>query len=109
MSPDSRPPAEAPPPSEGQHLATVSHEGRFWDVYLEFDDDPRRPDSYRGVLCFSPSDLNEGESPVRTTSIIIEPSYEEALQKARGLEDHHLVGLLRSCLPGDWARPAVVA
>lgn len=87
-------------PSEGQHLATVGHDGRFWDVYLEFDDDPRRPETFRGVLCFFPADANEGEEPVRTTAIIIEPSYEEAVARARAFEDHQLVGLLRSCLPG---------
>ena len=32
-------PASAPP-SSGHHLATISHEGRFWDVYIEFEDDP---------------------------------------------------------------------
>lgn len=88
------------PPSEGQHLATIGHEGRFWDVYLEFDDDPRRPETFRGLLCFSPADANEGEEPVRTATIIIEPSFEEAMAKARDFEDHQLVGLLRSCLPG---------
>ena len=36
-------PASAPP-SSGHHLATISHDGRFWDVYIEFEDDPRRPD-----------------------------------------------------------------
>ena len=40
-----------PPPSEGHHLATISHEGRFWDVYLEFEDDPRRPETFRALLC----------------------------------------------------------
>ncbi|MBW3535036.1 MAG: hypothetical protein KY453_07455 [Gemmatimonadetes bacterium] len=90
---------DPPSPSSGQHLGMVSHEGRFWDVYLEFDDDPRRPDTSRARLCFSPSDLNEGEEPIRTATIIIEPSYEEAMRKARAFEDHHLVGLLRSARP----------
>jgi hypothetical protein len=86
-------------PSHGQHLATVSHDGRFWDVYLEFEDDPRRPNSYRGLLAYSPADRNEGEETLRTTSVIIEPSYEEAVRKARKLEDHQLVAFLRSLLP----------
>ena len=94
-----RVPPETPPPSHSQHVATVSHQGRFWDVFLEFVDDPRRPDIYRGVLCFAPSDLNEGEGPARTTAIIVEPSYEQAVRKARSLEEHQLVGLLRSVLP----------
>ena len=87
-------------PTDGQHMATIGHEGRFWDVYLEFEDDPRRPESFRGLLCFFPADANEGEEPVRTTTIIIEPSYEEAVARARAFEDHQLVGLLRSSLPG---------
>ena len=92
-------PPESRPPSRGQHIATVSHLGRFWDVFLEFDDDPRRPEIYRGVLCFAPSDLNEGEQPARTTAIIVESSYESALRKAREFEEHQLVGFLRSVLP----------
>jgi len=86
-------------PSSGQHLATVSHEGRFWDVYLEFADDPRSPETCRALLCFSPADLNEREEPLRTTTIFIEDSYQEAVARARGMEEHQLVGLLRSMLP----------
>ena len=90
-----------PPPSNGQHLATISHDGRFWEVYLEFSDDPRRPSSYRGLLCFSLTD-NEGEEAAhRTTTIIIEDSYEEAVRKARAFKDHQLKGLLRSLLPEE--------
>jgi hypothetical protein len=95
----STPPHEPGPPSRGQHLATVSFQGRFWDVFLEFDDDPRRPEIYRGVLCFAPSDLNEGEQPLRTTAIIVEPSYEDAVRKARAFEERQLAGFLRSVLP----------
>jgi hypothetical protein len=93
--------AHTPPdiPSHGQHLATVSHDGRFWDVYLEFEDDPRRPDAYRGVLAFSPADRNEGEETIRTIPVIIESSYEDAVRRARGLENHQLVAFLRSLLP----------
>ncbi len=54
------------PPSSGHHLATISHEGRFWDVYLEFDDDPRRPDTYRALLCYFPGDPGDDEEAVRT-------------------------------------------
>lgn len=86
-------------PSSGHHLATLGHEGRFWDVYVEFDDDPRRTDSFGACLCFSPADSEEGQSPLRTTTILIEPSYEEVLYRARAFEDHQLVALLRSCLP----------
>jgi hypothetical protein len=94
------PPSESrTPPSQGQHLATISHLGRFWDIYLEFEDDPRRPDSFRGLLCFARSDAEEDEEPVRTRTIIIENSYEEALARARGFEERQLQSLLRSCLP----------
>ncbi|UCC26398.1 MAG: hypothetical protein JSU98_04695 [Gemmatimonadales bacterium] len=85
---------------EGHHLATVSHEGRFWDVYVEFDDDPRRTDTFGGLLRFSPADPEEeGQEALRTATILIEPSYEEVLHRARQFESHHLIALLRSCLP----------
>lgn len=91
------PPPEIP--SDGQHLATISHDGRFWDVYLEFDEDPGRPDSYRALLAYSAADRNEGEETLRTIPVILEPSYEEAVRKARMLEEHQLVAFLRSLLP----------
>ena len=84
----------------GHHLATLSHDGRFWDVYVEFDDDPGRVDSFGGILCFSPAaDGAVDGGPVRTATILIEHSYEEVLHRARQFENHHLVALLRSCLP----------
>lgn len=86
-------------PSSGQHLATISHEGRFWDVYLEFDDDLRRPEFFRGLLAYSPADRAEGEEVLRTIPIIIESSYEEAIRRSRELEDHQLIAFLRSLLP----------
>jgi hypothetical protein len=97
MSSDASTPADVP--SHGQHLATVSHDGRFWDVYLEFEDDPRRPDTYRALLAYSPADRNEGEETLRTAPIILEPSYEEAVRKAQHLESHQLTAFLRSLLP----------
>jgi hypothetical protein len=98
---DSVPRGSGGQPPSGHHLATVSHEGRFWDVYVEFDDDPRRTDSFGGLLCFSPAEEGEDLGPLRTATILIEPSYEEVLHRARNFETHHLVALLRSCLPGD--------
>ena len=86
-------------PSSGQHRATISHEGRFWDVYLEFEDDPRRPTTYRARLCFFPGDPGDDEEASRTTVIIIEDSFEEAMVKARALNEMQLQGLLRSTLP----------
>ena len=88
-----------PPPSSGHHLATISHEGRFWDVYLEFEDDPRRPETFRALLCYFPGDPGDDEEAVRTTFIIIEDSFEAAMLKARTLDDRHLQSLLRSALP----------
>mgnify|MGYP001068710458 CR=1 FL=1 len=97
---DSAPPDGA---ADGaHHLATLSHDGGFWDVYVEFDDDPSRVDSFGGVLCFSPAAAGGGsKGPVRTTTILIERSYEEVLHRARQFENHHLVALLRSCLPEE--------
>jgi hypothetical protein len=87
-------------PDGAHHLATLSHDGRFWDVYVEFDDNPARVDSFGGILCFSPAaDGGGSDGPVRTATILIENSYEEVLHRARQFENHHLVSLLRSCLP----------
>ena len=86
-------------PSPGRHLASISHDGRFWDVYLEFEDDVRRPDAYRALLAYSPADRAEGEPIRRTIPVIIENSMEEAVRRARRLEEHQLVAFLRSLLP----------
>ncbi len=86
-------------PSQGPPLATISYEGRFWEVFVEFDDDPRHPDTSRARLCFFPADPGEEDQPVRTAVILIEDSYEEVMAKARSLEEHLLQGLLRSALP----------
>lgn len=107
-TPDRSPPREVDPPnpdgvpsgppSDGPHLATVSFQGHFWDVYVEMVDDPSRTDRIQGRLCYSAAD-RQGASPVRTAPILIEPSYQEVLHRARAFEEHQLVGLLRSCLP----------
>lgn len=97
---ESAPPPDDGPPSDGPHLTTISHDGRFWDVYLEFaGGDDERAEGYRARLCFSPADRNEGEEPVRTAPIIIEYSYEEAVAKARAFEDRQLAAFLRSARP----------
>lgn len=93
------PPPEPPVPSGGEHLATISYDGRFWDVFVEFEQDPARAETCCALFCFSPSDLNAGERPTRTTAIIVESTYEEAMQKARSFEEHQLLDLLRSTLP----------
>ena len=43
--------------------------------------------------------MDEGEEPVRTNTVIIEESYEEACRKARTFEEFQLQGFLRSTLP----------
>lgn len=89
------------PPADGQHLATVSHLGQFWDVYIEIVDDPTRTDRVQGRLCFSSADEASLTGPVRTAAIIIEASYQEVVHRARAFEEHQLIGLLRSTLPDD--------
>lgn len=86
-------------PSAGQHLATVSHDGRFWDVYLEFEDHPRGAERYRALLAYAPVDRGDEEPTLRTIAVLIEDSYEEVMHRARQLEDHHLTAMLRSLLP----------
>jgi hypothetical protein len=81
------------------HLATLTHEGRLWDAYLELDDDPQRPDSFRARLRFDSPHGGEAHGTYRTTVIIIEPSYEEAVARARALDPQQMQGLLRSVLP----------
>ncbi len=91
--------SNAAPLPNGEHLATISHDGSFWEVYLEFQDDPKVPTSYRGLLCFSPAAGGGAGSTWRTTTILIEASYEEVVSKARAFEDFQLQSLLRSVLP----------
>lgn len=88
-----------PSPSSGHHLATISHDGRFWDVFLEFEDDPRHPGTHRALLCYFPGDPGEEEGALRTGTLIIEESFEAAMQKARSLEEVQLQAILRSALP----------
>ncbi len=101
MSSSTDPPAspvlhESAEPMERLHLGTITHEGRFWDVYLEFAKESLGSESCRGRLCFIPADWNGRDEPPRTAVIIIEPSREEALKKARALDRYSLVAMLRS-------------
>lgn len=66
---------------------------------MEFEDNPRRPEIHRALLCYFPGDPDDDEEAVRTTTIIIEDSFEEAMRKARSLEEVQLQALLRSALP----------
>ena len=81
------------------HVATVPHEGRLWDAYIELDPDPERPEIIRARLRFDCADRGEGARVARTAVIIIEDSYEMALRKVRGFDERQLEGLLRSALP----------
>lgn len=96
------PRSRAPDPN-GLHVGTIAHEGLLWDTYLEFEDDPRRPRDYRGRLRFdlAGAGADGGARSAQTTVIIIEESYEEAVAKARAMDDRVLESLLRSALPGD--------
>ena len=83
----------------GLHIATITHGGRIWGTYLEFDDDPTRPDVYLARLRFDVANPTNLEEAPRTTVIIIEESYQEAVTKARDFDDRQLEALLRSALP----------
>ena len=82
--------------SKGPHLPTVAHEGCIWDVHLDFEDDTSGRETYRARLRFSSP---EADRFYRTAVIIIEPSYEEAVHRARALDERQLSALLRSVLP----------
>ena len=82
----------------GVHIATVAHEGRIWETWLLFENDPLRPTSYRARFRFDPPS-GDPIGTVQTTVLIIEDSYEDAVAKARGFDDRALQGLLRSALP----------
>ncbi|MBI4408680.1 MAG: hypothetical protein HY561_03165 [Gemmatimonadetes bacterium] len=85
-----------PPGQQGQHLATLPYEGRFWDVYLELEQREREP--ARGRLIFAAADLDNAD-PIRTGMIFVEDSTEEVTARARAMNPHQLLSLLRSCLP----------
>ena len=87
---------EGADPSQDLHLTTFAHEGRFWDVHVEFVEDPRHPDSCRARLRFVPTDQADEAEPARTAVIIIEPTCEEAMRTAKAFGRHHLAAMLRS-------------
>ncbi len=92
-------PSRTPKPS-GVHVGTIAHAGLLWDAYLEFADDPRRPLDFRARLRFDRAAGSDGAGESATTTVlIIEDSYEEAIAKARGMDDRQLAALLRSALP----------
>lgn len=79
------------------HLATVSHDGRFWDVYVEFHEDAANSSAHRAALLFSPADGGaSGMSEVRTAVILVEASDDAIVRRAETFGEHQLVALLRS-------------
>jgi hypothetical protein len=89
--------SEAP----GLHIATIAHEGQLWDAYLAFDEAPHEPQRYRARVRFNQAGVAGDPTVTQTTVIIIEESYEDAIAKARGLDNRQLQGLLRSSLPNS--------
>lgn len=87
-------------PRNSHHLATLSHDGRFWDAYLELEDSTGRDGPARGRIAFSPAG-EPGAHPVRTATIFLEESPQAVLTRARDFKTHQLVSLLRSCVPED--------
>jgi hypothetical protein len=85
----------------GFHVASLAHGGRLWTAYLEFEDDPHDPRTYRARIRFEPAAPDDGRGAVRTAVLIIEPSYEEAMAKVRSFDERQLGGLLRSALPEE--------
>jgi hypothetical protein len=96
-----RPPAPGRDPAPGIHVATIAHDGRLWDAYLDFADDVHQPTSFRARLRFEPPAGDDTLPSAQTTVIIIEDSYEEAVARARSFDDRQLESLLRSALPDD--------
>jgi hypothetical protein len=86
-------------PRNAEHLATISHDGLFWDAYLELAESQERGAPVRGRIAFSAAG-EPGLEAVRTATIFVEDSTQDVLARARELKTHQLVGLLRSCAPG---------
>jgi len=78
-------------------VATISHEGRFWDVYVELDEQRTSP----ALVCRGEPQAAPGraDSSVRTGFILIEASLEAVYGRAREFNTYQLTALLRSCLP----------
>lgn len=94
-------PRRASQTPQGLHVATVAHDGLIWDAYLDFEDDPRRPTVFRARIRFDLAGAESSNRSAKTTVIIIEDSYEEAIAKARAMDDRALASLLRSALPEE--------
>jgi hypothetical protein len=73
----------------------ISHDGLFWDAYLELEDSQGLPGPGTHRL------LGRGTTrePVRTATIFLEDTPQAVLARARDFKTHQLVALLRSCAP----------
>jgi hypothetical protein len=85
----------------GLNVATIAHSGLLWEAYLDFVDDPRHARSFRGRIRFERAGPDGAGRTAETAVIIIEDSYEEAVAKARRMDDRQLEALLRSALPDE--------
>ena len=78
------------------HLASIAHDGRLWDAYMEQDGDETGHGMMRARIRFTSP---EADRIYRTAAIIIEASWEEAVRRAHAFEERQLAALLRSVLP----------
>jgi hypothetical protein len=85
----------------GLHVATIAHAGLLWEAYLDFEDDPRHPRSFRGRIRFERTGPDGASRTAETAVIFIEDSHEETVAKARRMDDRQLEALLRSALPDE--------
>jgi hypothetical protein len=85
-------------PRNSHHLATISHDGLFWDAYLDIEDPQKHP--VRGHISFSAAG-DPALEPVRTATIFMEETPDAVLARAREFKTHQLVALLRSCAPAN--------
>lgn len=85
-------------PRNSHHLATISHDGRFWDAYLELEEPHGRNEPVRGRIAFSAAGEPEGGA-VRTATIFLESTAQAVVDRARDFKTHQLLALLRSCTP----------
>jgi hypothetical protein len=85
-------------PRSSHHLATISHDGLFWDAYLDIANPQEHP--VRGRISFSAAG-DPGLDPVHTATIFLEDTPQAVLARAREFKTHQLVALLRSCTPEE--------
>ena len=85
----------------GTQIASVALRGVLWDVHLEMEDDPHRPDTCRARLRFAAGSSESGGAGPKTAFIIIEDSQDAVLSTACGLDEGTLVAMLRSALDGE--------